>query len=265
MENILKRNLAPITETTWKEIENQAKMTLKQYLTARKIVDFNGPKGWDFNAVGLGTLKISDQTAHGANWGIREVLPLVELRVPFKLNIFEMDNISRGLKNPELDPVAQAAQKVAMFEESAIYYGFSQAGIQGIREALELEPVMMPDEISDFMPALEEALNKLRKSSVGGPFTFVVGNDEFKKILAYTGHGYPLNRRIKDLIQGDIIVSPAMEGGLLISTRGGDFEMTVGQDLSIGYQSHTQKEVELYFVESFTFQVLDPAAVAFNR
>jgi len=46
----------------------------------------------------------------------------------------------------------------------------------------------------------------------------------------------------------------------VLSRRGGDFEMTVGQDLTIGYKIHNAREVELYFTESFTFRVLELAA-----
>lgn len=56
-----------------------------------------------------------------------------------------------------------------------------------------------------------------------------------------------------------------LEGGAVLSVRGGDFVLTVGQDLSIGYKLHEAREIELFFTESFTFQVLEPAAaVALN-
>lgn len=46
----------------------------------------------------------------------------------------------------------------------------------------------------------------------------------------------------------------------MISRRGGDFLLTIGQDFSIGYTSHNKDTVELYLTESMTFQVLEPAA-----
>lgn len=51
-----------------------------------------------------------------------------------------------------------------------------------------------------------------------------------------------------------------LKGGALLSRRGGDFGLTVGEDLAIRYKSHNTKEVDLYFTESFTFRVLEPAA-----
>jgi uncharacterized linocin/CFP29 family protein len=45
-----------------------------------------------------------------------------------------------------------------------------------------------------------------------------------------------------------------------MSLRGGDFELTVGQDFSVGYLDHTSTSVLLYLQETFTFRVLTPQA-----
>jgi len=58
-------------------------------------------------------------------------------------------------------------------------------------------------------------------------------------------------------------VVPAVNGAVVLSLRKGDFELSIGTDLSIGYQSHTDKVVRLYLVETMAFRVLTPeAAVA---
>ncbi len=57
----------------------------------------------------------------------------------------------------------------------------------------------------------------------------------------------------------------SIAGGFVLSLRGGDFELTVGQDFSIGYLSHTATTVDLYVQESFTFRTLtSEAAVALS-
>ena len=52
--------------------------------------------------------------------------------------------------------------------------------------------------------------------------------------------------------------SPALAGAAVISTRGGDYELSVGQDIAIGYTRHDSEKVELYFVETFAFRVIEP-------
>jgi len=51
----------------------------------------------------------------------------------------------------------------------------------------------------------------------------------------------------------------------VLTTRGGDFDLHIGQDFSIGYSSHTDTVVRLYLQETFTFLLLTAeAAVALS-
>jgi uncharacterized linocin/CFP29 family protein len=68
---------------------------------------------------------------------------------------------------------------------------------------------------------------------------------------------------VRRAVDGPLVWAPAVDGAIVMSLRGGDFELTVGQDLSIGYASHDERSVRLYLLESFAFRVLTPeAAVA---
>jgi uncharacterized linocin/CFP29 family protein len=62
------------------------------------------------------------------------------------------------------------------------------------------------------------------------------------------------------VVDGEIIWAPAIDGAFVLSARGGDYELLLGQDLSIGYQAHDAERVELYFAESLTFVVHTPEA-----
>ena len=63
-------------------------------------------------------------------------------------------------------------------------------------------------------------------------------------------------KEVKLLVDDKIIWAPAIEGAFVVTTRGGDFELHLGQDLSIGYLSHTDDKVRLYLQETFTFLLL---------
>ena len=133
MVDLLKRSLAPVTDDAWEEIDATAARLLKSQLTARRIVDFDGPHGWEFAAVNLGRLETAEEpTPQEVPWGKRLVLPLVESRVPFQIDQMELDGIARGAKDVDLDSLEDAARRVALFEESAVYNGFEAAGIEGI-------------------------------------------------------------------------------------------------------------------------------------
>lgn len=258
--DILKRNLAPITDAAWEELSEQAEQTLRAHLTARTFVDVIGPKGFDYSAVGLGRLDVSKkQDAAGVSYGIRRVLPLVEARAQLELDIWELDNVSRGAKDVDLDPVDDAAKAIARFEESAIYRGLADANIVGIASASAHQPITVETEGSRFAEPVTRALLAMQEAHVEGPYTLVLGPALYRTMESCCD-GYPPRKRIENLIGGKVLLGLSLEGGFLVSTRGGDMELILGQDISLGYETHDTKKVRLYLSESFTFRMLEPAA-----
>ncbi len=262
MSDILRRAMAPVTEAAWVEIDKQAERVLKGNLSARRLVDLVGPHGWELAAINLGSVRVGGaEPIKGVSWGRREALNLIEVRSPFSLKIWELDNVARGAKAVNLDPMAAAARKVAMFEENAIYHGFGEGGIKGICDSAVHKPVSLaagdPDAYGD---AVETAVLAMQKSGVGGPYALVLGTDPYSVVNVGDPQAYPLRKQLKSIVDGGIFWSPVLQGGVALSLRGGDFELTVGLDLSIGYKGHDKENVELYFTESFAFRVLEPAA-----
>ncbi|MBN1542470.1 bacteriocin family protein [candidate division KSB1 bacterium] len=259
--DFLKKSLAPITAEAWSEIESQAKTVLRSRLTARKFVDVDGPKGLNVGAVTLGRLDIpTQQKKNDVQYGIHQVLPLIETRTQFRLKIWELDNLARGAEDIDLSPLDSAAIKIAEFEERAIYYGFKAAKVPGLKAESAYPLKSCPKNAQEAICGIPEGIRLLKEAAVEGPYSLVANPKKWQEINSY-GQGYPLNKQLKDILEGEIILCPSIEGLFLVSKRGGDFRLTLGTDLSIGYESHTADEVQLYFTESFTFQVFEPAAV----
>ncbi len=259
--DLLKRKLAPILPEAWKLIDDEARRVLKLNLAGRKVVDFRGPHGWKFAAVSTGRLQLlPDQPIKDVSVGVRTVQPLIEIRTPMVLDIMELDTVTRGAENPDLDPIVQAAERIARLEDQAIFHGYPAGGIVGIIEASPHAPVRVAS-VSEWPMAVVQAKEVLRAAGVGGPYALVLGPRAYDELSAASEDGYPLRKRIeRSLIDGPFVWAPALTGAVLMSTRGGDFELTVGQDLSIGYAYHEKHQVELYLTESFTFRVLEPKA-----
>jgi uncharacterized linocin/CFP29 family protein len=260
--DFLKRSLAPITDAAWDEIDEGATQVLKTLLTARKVVDIEGPHGMDFSAVNLGKLDIpKQQSKKDVSFGIRTVQPLIETRIPFELDIWEMDNLVRGAQDADLDPLMAAAEKIARFEDKAIYYGFAKGNIKGIKESSSHKALDFHGEPEQLLNTVSMAVTELRRASIEGPYSLVVGSEMWRYIASCI-RGYPLQNQLSAVIDGQTILSPFLndDDAFLISRRGGDLRMVLGQDLAIGYQSHTEQKVVLYFTESFTFQVIEPLA-----
>ncbi len=264
--DLLKRELAPILPEAWEAIDAEARRVLELNLTARKLVDFRGPFGWGYAAVNTGRLRLlSHQPVPEVSVGQRTTQPLVELRTPIVLESMELDTVARGADDPDLSAVVTAAEKIARVEDGAIFNGYAEGHIAGIIPSSPHKPLGVPS-VQAWPLAVVTAKEILRAAGVSGPYALVVGRREYDELATSSDDGYPILKRIeRGLIDGPVVWAPAIEGAVLLSTRGGDYELTVGQDLSIGYAYHERQKIELYLTESFTFRVLEPAAAVVLR
>ncbi len=259
MDN-LHRHLAPISAKAWEQIEEEAKRTLKRHLAARRVVDVDGPKDSEFSAVGTGHLKQIGSPGNGVQASLRDVKAVVELRVPFELSRSAIDDVERGSEDSDWSPVKEAARKLAFSEDRAVFEGFAAAGIQGIREGSSNAALSLPASLKNYPDVVAKAVSQLRLAGVQGPYALVLGEETYTAASGGSDEGYPVFHHIEKIVDGGIIWAPAIKGGFVLTTRGGDFELDIGQDISIGYLSHSATTVELYFQESFTFRMLTAEA-----
>ncbi len=259
--DILKRELAPVVPGAWAEIDAEAKRVLRLELAGRHVVDVEGPHGWDFAAVNTGHLELlDDDPLPDVKVGRRRVRPLVEMRTPIFLELMELDAAARGAPDIELQPVVDAALRAARFEDSVVFNGYAPVGIDGMIAGSPHDAVVIGSP-ERYPHAIAEARERLYAAGIDGPYALVLSPQCDQELSQATEEGYPIRKMIgRQLIDGPLVRSQAIEGAVLVSQRGGDFALTIGQDLSIGYAAHDRDRVELYLTESFTLQVFEPAA-----
>jgi uncharacterized linocin/CFP29 family protein len=261
--NNLHRELAPISEAAWAQIEQETSRTLKRYLAGRCVVDVQGPAGTALSAVGTGHLRAITAPKDGIIARQREAKAVVELRVPFDLDRQMIDDVERGANDSDWQPAKDAARRVAFAEDGAMFEGYAAAGIVGIRQGTSNPPMKLPADVRHYPEAIAQGLSQLRLVGVNGPYAVLLGADAYTALVETSDYGYPVLEHVKRLVEGKIIWAPAIAGAFVLTTRGGDFALHLGQDISIGYLSHSDAAVRLYLQETFTFQLLTgEAAVA---
>lgn len=263
------RELAPISQAAWAQIDGEAKERLTPHLAGRRVVDWRGPRGWEHSATNLGrvtTLSLSEPVSEGGVTARqRSVLPMVEFRVPFTLSRTELDNAERGADDLDLDPLDEAARRAAMIENRAVFHAWPDAGILGMAEASPHPPLPLGDDAEKYPHVVARAVDTLRTAGIGGPYGLVIGPAGYTHIVETTEHGgYLLIDHLKRVLGGGTIARAiGVDTAIVLSLRGGDFILEAGQDLAIGYSHHDADTVSLYLEESFTFRVAEPdAAIA---
>lgn len=261
MTDHLRRALAPVSDAAWEQIDNEASRTLRHFLAGRALVDFTGPKGWDYSAETVGRTSAPAVGVGGVATAVREPQPLVELRKPFELSLAELDRADRGAEDVDLAQVVSAAREAALAEDRAVFDGLDAGGIRGIAAASAHDALPIGDDYGQYPGVVARAVATLRREGIGGPYAIALGPRCYTGVIETTEYGgYPVLEHMKLILGGPVVWAPGVEGAVVVSSRGGDFEFVCGQDFSIGFRRQVEDTVELYLEESFTFKVNEPRA-----
>jgi uncharacterized linocin/CFP29 family protein len=261
--NHLLRPLAPISDTGWGLLDDEARKRSVPALAARKLVDFSGPHGWQYSATNLGRTKaLASAPGEGVSGRQRQVLPLVELRADFILALAQLRDADRGADDIDLQALDRAAHQMAVAENVAVFQGWPNV-MTGIAEAA-YEQAQLGEDADGYPTQVASALDRLLGNGIVGPYGLALGREQYRRVVETAEHGgYPLLEHLRKILEGPIVWAPGVDGAIVLSLRGGDFVFESGQDLSVGYASHDSEVVHLYLEESFNFHVATPeAAVA---
>lgn len=259
--NHLLREKAPITDAGWAAIDSEATAALKEVLAGRRLLDVTAPKGWEHSAEPTGRTRHIGVVTGDVDARIREVRPLVELRVPFAVARAELDAIDRGATDADLDPVRLAARDAAVAEDTVVFHGFPAAGIEGIVEETPMEPVSIEEDYERYPSFVAHAVARLKLGGVSGPYAIALGPRCYTGVVEQSEMGgYPVLEHLRLILGGPVVFAPGVNGAVVMSQRGGDAEVVVGQDFSIGYNDHDGEFVRLYLQESITLNLCAPEA-----
>jgi uncharacterized linocin/CFP29 family protein len=262
--NHLLRDLAPLDDATWRMIDDEATTRLTPALGARRLVDVVGPLGWQHSATNLGRstpVVAAPESAVTARQ--RVVLPLAEVQAAARLDREEMLAATRGALDVDFGPLDAAAAAFAAAENAAVFAGWDAVGITGVIPASPHEPLLHRGAPAQYADVVALAVATLQRSGVAGPYGLAAGPTAWVEVLESSESGYPILPRLREILGGPVVWTPGIDDAVVISLRGGDFLLELGQDVSVGYRSHDAAGVDLYLEESFSFRVATPeAAVA---
>ncbi|HEY6428335.1 MAG TPA: family 1 encapsulin nanocompartment shell protein [Acidimicrobiales bacterium] len=257
----LYRDLAPISEAAWSQIQGEATSRLVTHLAARKLVDLSGPHGWGHSSTDLGRVSEVPGPAEGVSATQRRVLPLVELRAEFSVSRTELDDADRGAGNIELRELDEAVRQIALAENVTVFHGYAAAGMLGITESSSHPPIDLEADVEQYPKVVAQATDLLRRAGIGGPYGLAISPEIYTRIVETDEHGgHLLFDHLRDILGGPLVWAPGVQGGVVLSLRGGDFALDCGQDLSVGYRTHDADVVRLYVEESLSFRVIEQDA-----
>ncbi|TDV51893.1 family 1 encapsulin nanocompartment shell protein [Actinophytocola oryzae] len=257
--NHLTRELAPISAAAWEQIDEEARERLTPHLAARRVVDVSGPHGWDYSATNLGRVRpVNHPSERTALVRQRQVLPLVEVRVPFTVARDELESAERGATDLVFDDLDRAAHDVAVLENKAVFHGWEELGFTGLAAS---STTALGADAESYPHAVAKAVDVLREAGIKGPYALVIGPLGHRRIVETTEQGLMVLDHLRRILGGGkVLRAPGVDGAVVASLDGGHFVLELGQDVAVGYSHHDADSVTLYLEESFSFRVLEPDA-----
>jgi uncharacterized linocin/CFP29 family protein len=264
--NHLLRQIAPISDAGWALLDGEARQRLGATLGARKLVDYGGPYGWQFSSATLGRVKpLAAEPADGITALQRVLLPAVELRSDFILSRDILADYERGAVDSDLTSLDDAAHRIAVAENSSVFHGLEETGIRGIAEASAHDPIPLGDDVKAFPRRVAQALELLRNAGIGGPYGLALGPHAYTAAIEVVELSGLVIDHLGEMLEGPVVWAPGVRGGVVLSQRGNDFLLEVGQDLSIGYDHHDAESIHLYLEESFVLRIATPEAAVWLK
>jgi uncharacterized linocin/CFP29 family protein len=251
----------PLSEHVWKAVRDAVLAAARHELAARRVASFDGPRGWDCVAVPLGTLTPCETREGDAVVCLPDVVPLAEIRAEFQLPWTAVQIFERGAPALDTGRAERAAREVACAEDRLAFYG--QPVGAGFLTSPDSPRVSAGDWASPggIVADLLKAVEALDGCGVPGPYEAVLS------VAAYYGYhqgaagGYPAAKHHKAHLAAVHRSRVIRERGAVFSTRSGDFILTVGGDLCVGYRAHDREAVHLFVAETVAARLTGPQAV----
>jgi uncharacterized linocin/CFP29 family protein len=262
----LRREFAPLSSQAWKALDEAVAEAARHVLTARRVATFDGPKGWDYVGARLGSVRPCHTASSKASVCVPDVSILSEIRADFGLPWTIIDAFERGA--PELDTEAAeaAAHEVAMSEDTLLLYGDPVGGgflTSPASPRIEAGDWTQPGQL---LHDLVQAVTALDSAGIPGPYEAALPPAGYVAYLqAIAEGGYPVMRQLERVLAGVHRSLVLRERGAVFSVRGGDFVITVGADLAVGYRYHDASGVQLTCIETVGGQSPMPEAVCLLR
>lgn len=258
----LRRHAAPLSDRVWKALDDAVVQSARHVLAARRVVTFDGPRGWEHVATRLGTSTPCRSAEGEAVVCVPDVVLLFEVRVDFSLPWSSIDVFDRGAPVLDTGAAEAAARELALAEDRVAFYGDPAGnGFLTNRKSprMHAQDWTRPGQV---LADLVKAVEILDTGGIPGPYEAVLSPSRYYAYLqAVDDHGYPTARQLRDVLAA-VHRSPVVrEAGAVFSTRGGDFVITVGGDLATGYRLHDRDAVHLFCVETVAPQTVTPQAV----
>jgi|YNPNPStandDraft_1061719.scaffolds.fasta_scaffold00012_42 uncharacterized linocin/CFP29 family protein len=258
----LGRECSPLGEGFWKRLDEIVMNAAKSRLSARRILDVEGPYG-----LGLKSVPLEDQIDVDGEVKVvtSEVLPLSLIQTTFTLGARDIATFEESGFSLDSGSVAEAAMAIAAMEDSLIYEGNEKVAVEGLLNAAGVQSLALGDwdDVGTAANDVIAAISKMDESGFHGPYSLALAPELFNKLYRLYSSGQQSELRHIETIIGSkpVKASGIKSGGVLLASGSQFASIVIGQDMMTGFIGPDNGDYKLTISESLALRLRAPSAV----
>lgn len=263
--DFLHRDDAPFSEGTWAAIDNAVVGAAKSQLTARRLLQVDGPHGLGLKSIPLGDVCIGCGPDDPVCVQGASALPLITINASFRLAARDVAAYEQRGVPMDLTPAIEAALACARQEDDLLFNGMKAIAMEGLLTAKEAQSQKLKswEQVGAAVEDIITAVTKLDSAGFHGPYTLALAAGRYNALFRRYPNG-PMTEleHMRELVTDGIVKAASIkEGGVLVASGPQYVQIVLGQDLAAGFVGPEDRNYALTVSESIALRLLVPAAV----
>lgn len=261
--DFLGRDDAPFDGDFWAELDATVVSTVSGILTGRRVIPLCGPLGASAQVAKIDGREKTEEFAEGfVKTTNRKVAEIPQLYSDFWLNWRDLDAGGKA----DLSSAAYAAQKMAQYEDSMIFYGIPALGLDGLLTVKGSVSLPRGDwgTGENAFTDVAAAMTRLEQNGYVSDFALVVSPDLFLQLQRIQpGTGILEIDRIKGLVGKKVLKSTMLKEktALLLSAGPYCVDLLVGQDIITAYVEAADLNHHFRILETALLRIKCPDSI----
>lgn len=258
----LTRDDAPFGDEIFSRLDEVVVRVAKSQLSARRLLEIEGPYGLGLKSVPLSDAVVSDGDVKVLS---SPVLPLPLLQTQFKLSARDLATFEDTGFSLDTESVARAALAAAEAEDTILFEGNKKLGISGLMTVEGAQSVKLGkwEEIGTSANDAIAALTTLDKAGFHGPYLLALAPELCNMLYRLLPQGFQTEMQyVESIVGSKVIKAPGIKKGGVLIAEGKQFaSIVIGQDMSVGFVGPDGPDFEFKIVESITPRIRVPSSI----
>lgn len=265
--DFLARDTVSFSDGFWANIDNTVVSTVRANIIGRRFLSLFGPIGAGAVSINIDENNAQEESDNGfTKTSGRRFVELPQIYEDFTLNWRDIEHSSSTGQPLDLSKVRQAAQAIALKEDSLIFFGNGFLGIEGLLTAEGTVKMSKSDWTADdnAFRDIAAGLSLFRSKYLIGRYCLVLSPDLYVQLQhIHPDLGVMEEERISRMLNGHLYNAPVLgdNKAVLVCAESQYMDLAIGKDIETAYLESKDLNHVFRILETIALRIKNREAV----